>query len=210
MKTEVVIREGEALLAASDETSFVFEVTGLTDAQADLLGTVGEISERIGRICEMASLEYRSVGKGSFKGNMIYLDSRMDELLADMLVDFSQTGISDCKALVERLEKRNPFARQRSGSYEYKFRKFLYSVVLGMTPLRVWDGCDKGIARYSIVKENGDVVAYHIYNRDAFETYLLNNTRLERASTTRHGYASLYRGEDGKMYLNLNLQIRFI
>lgn len=62
---------------------------------------------------------------------------------------------------------------------------------------------------YIIVKTNGDIVAYHLYNRDAFETYLLNNTSFERASTSRYGYAELYRDEDGKACVDLNLQIRF-
>lgn len=47
-----------------------------------------------------------------------------------------------------------------------------------------------------------------IYNRDYFEKYLLDNTKLERGSTSRHGFASLYK-EDAKMYMNLNLQVRF-
>ena len=45
-------------------------------------------------------------------------------------------------------------------------------------------------------------------NRDYFEKYLLDNTKLERGSTSRHGFASLYK-EDGKIYMNLNLQVRF-
>ena len=58
-------------------------------------------------------------------------------------------------------------------------------------------------------KDNGEVLAYHIYNRDAFEKYLLNNTKFERGSTGKHGFATLYM-ENGKRYINLNLQIRFI
>ena len=64
-------------------------------------------------------------------------------------------------------------------------------------------------SRYVIVKDNGEVLAYHIYNRDAFEKYLLNNTKFERGSTGKHGFATLYM-ENGKRYINLNLQIRFI
>lgn len=47
-----------------------------------------------------------------------------------------------------------------------------------------------------------------IYNRDYFEKYLLDNTKLERGSTGKHSFASLYK-EDKKMYINLNLQVRF-
>jgi len=35
------------------------------------------------------------------------------------------------------------------------------------------------------------------------------NTRFERASRSRYHFGSLYRGEDGVVYIKLNLQIRF-
>lgn len=98
----------------------------------------------------------------------------------------------------------------REGLYEYKLKKFLCSVALGMRPSEHWNGYDEANGGYVIVKYNGDVVAYHIYNRDAFETYLLNNTKFERGSTSKHKFASVYSEPDGKMYVKLNLQIRFI
>lgn len=39
-----------------------------------------------------------------------------------------------------------------------------------------------------------------------FEKYLLNNTKFERGSTGKHGFATLYM-ENGKRYINLNLQM---
>jgi hypothetical protein len=58
------------------------------------------------------------------------------------------------------------------------------------------------------VKENGDVLCYHIYNRNQFEDYLFANTKLETASSTRHDFAKMYE-VDGKFYFKMNLQIRF-
>ena len=78
-----------------------------------------------------------------------------------------------------------------------------------MMPSKEWDGLDEANGGYIIVKDDGDVLAYHIYNRDAFEDYLLKNTKFEKGSTSKHGFASLYE-ENGKMLINLNLQIRFI
>ena len=60
-----------------------------------------------------------------------------------------------------------------------------------------------------LVKKDGDIVCYHFYNRKDVEDYLYNNTRFERGSRTRHEYGSLYRADDGKVYIKLNLQIRF-
>ena len=52
------------------------------------------------------------------------------------------------------------------------------------------------------------MLAYHIYNRDAFESYLLKNTKFEHASTSRHDYAYIFK-EGNRYFINLNIQIRF-
>lgn len=40
-----------------------------------------------------------------------------------------------------------------------------------MMPASVWSGIYDATGGYLIVKENGDVLCYHIYNRNAFENY---------------------------------------
>ena len=67
---------------------------------------------------------------------------------------------------------------------------------------------DESNGGYIIVKENGEVLAYHLYNRDTFERYLLDNTKLDTASTSRHKFGKIY-VEGDKKFINLNLQIRF-
>jgi CMP-N-acetylneuraminic acid synthetase len=62
---------------------------------------------------------------------------------------------------------------------------------------------------FLVVKENGEVLCYHIYNKDSFENYLFNYTKFDTPSTTRHKFASLYE-KNGKIYFNLNFQVRFI
>ena len=84
----------------------------------------------------------------------------------------------------------------------------LCAKALGMEPGSEWSGEDTANGGYIVAKANGEVVAYHLYNRDRFKQYLFENTKMERGSTARHGYASIYK-ENGKMYMNLNLQIRF-
>ena len=41
------------------------------------------------------------------------------------------------------------------------------------------------------------------------EDYLLNNTKLETASSSRHQFGQLYK-ENGELFFKLNLQIRFV
>lgn len=200
------------LLNASGATNFVFEVIGLDDDQAEMINAINtdtKIIDRIEKICEYGSLEYRKAKNSNFAGNLMLIDTYMDDIVASLLLDYYRNNAQDCKTLVARLESQNPLGYPRKGMYEYKFKKFLCSVALGMMPSKVWDGHDEANGGYVIVKDDGEVVAYHIYNRDAFETYLLNNTKFEKGSTTKHGFATIYKESDGKMYINLNLQIRF-
>ena len=113
------------------------------------------------------------------------------------------------KEMIKKLEEENPFKYGNINAYSYKFKKFLTSVALGMTPATEWQGIDEANGGYITVTKQGDVVAYHIYNRNYFEEYLLNNTKYETPSTSRHKFGSIYE-INGEKYLNLNLQVRFL
>lgn len=200
------------LLNASGATNFIFEVIGLSDEQVDLVNsikTTTKIIDRIEKIFEFGRLKFKRAKNSNFAGNLMLIDTYMEEIIAELLLDYYRNNVQDCKSLITRIEGKNPLDYPRKGMYEYKFKKFLCSVALGMMPSKAWDGHDEANGGYVIVKNNGDVVAYHIYNRDAFEIYLLNNTKFDRGSTTKHDFATIYKGSDGKMYINLNLQIRF-
>jgi len=199
------------LLNASGATNFVFEIKGITDEDMERVNNIStktKILDRISDILSHGEMKFVHAINENFSSNLMLIDSYMEDIIASMLMDFYQNKASDCKSLVELTEEKNPVGYPRKGFYEYKFKKFLCSVALGMMPSKVWDGHDEANGGYVIVKKDGDVLAYHLYNRNAFETYLLNNTRLERGSTSRHGFAMIYKNED-KYFINLNLQIRF-
>ena len=61
---------------------------------------------------------------------------------------------------------------------------------------------------YIVIKEDGDIVCYHFFDRNDLEDYLFYNTRFETPSTSRHQFGNIYE-EDGEYYLKLNLQVRF-
>ena len=77
-----------------------------------------------------------------------------------------------------------------------------------MKPATIWDGIDEATGGYIIVTKQGDVLAYHIYNRNYFEEYLLKITKYETASTSRHRFGEVY-SEDGEDFIKLNLQNSF-
>ena len=93
--------------------------------------------------------------------------------------------------------------------YEHKVKNFLVASALGMVPHTPWNGKYDANGGYLVVKDDGDVLCYHFYDRNLFEDYLYCNTRLESPSSSKYGFASLYRGDDGNCYFKLNLQVRF-
>lgn len=201
-----------SLLNASGATNFVFEVRNISDAQMNLINDIDteeKIIERMNCIASWGSLSYKKIANKTFAGNLMLIDTYMEHIIAEILLDYYTNNISSCQELISRLEVRNPLEYPRSGIYEYKFKKFLCTIALGMMPSKVWNGHDEANGGYIIVKKDGDVVAYHIKNRDSFESYLFNNTRLDRGSSSKHNFASIYKANDGKKYINLNLLVRF-
>ena len=200
------------LLNASGATNFVFSIIGLNDSQVDEINSINskhKILDRIKAIQEKGEMRFEGAKNKTFSANLMLIDTFMESIIAEMLIDYYLNNANDCKTLVEHLETSNPLEYPRKGMYEYKFKKFLCSVALGMMPSKAWNGLDEANGGYVIVKQDGDVLAYHLYNRNAFETYLLNNTKFERGSTSKHGFATIYKDADGKQRINLNLQIRF-
>ena len=200
------------LLNASGATNFVFEVQGLNYldmVRINNINTSTKILDRIKAICDIGKMNFVKAKNENFSANLRLIDSCMETIIAEMLIFYYRDNYVDCSAAVNVLEEINPLGYPRRGFYEYKFKKFLCSIALGMMPSKPWSGLDEANGGYIIVKQDGDVLAYHLYNRNAFEEYLLKNTKFDRGSTTKNGFAVVYQETDGRMYINLNLQIRF-
>ena len=206
------IGNAPTLINATGSTNFIFEVTGLSDEQIESINAIDsktKIKDRMHRIfSEANSVAFTKLNSETFSRNLMMIDTRFSELMAYSLIYHYRDGVNNCDDLINKMELDNPMQFPSSGFYKFKFKKFLCSAALGMTPNTAWDGIDEANGGYIIVTASGDVLAYHIYNRNFFEEYLLKQTRFERGSTTRHGFALLYK-EDSKTYMKLNLQIRF-
>lgn len=211
--TKSEIGAPSTLLNASSATNFVYEVDNISNRDIEAINGIEsrqKIKDRMKMLAECSDdVVFNGLVNDIFYGNLMLIDTSFPQIMAEALKISFLEDISGCKSVVEKLEERNPLRYPRRGLYEYKFKKFLCAVALGLMPARFWDGIDDANGGYIIVKRDGEVLAYYIYNRSAFESYLLNNTKFEKGSTTRHNYASLYK-EDNKVLLNLNLSIRFM
>lgn len=183
------------------EVNGVYKLSGGKN-HTDVRGLINKIIE------ENGTLEYRKMNNQVFEDNLVIIDSNMDKIIAETLLYFYKDGISNCNEMVEKLEKENPMNYDNVNAYRYKFKKFLTAVALGMKPATVWDGLDEATGGYIIVTKEGNVLSYHIYNRNYVEEYLLNNTKYENAPTSRHDFGEVY-SENGEDFIKLNLQVRF-
>lgn len=211
------------LLNAGKTTNFIYKINGSIQPReisrinslmvkggkkesADLKGRVKAILQN------NCSLVFHKAQKSIFSNNLVLIDSLLPEILSQIVFDFYSSEFSHLTDLVNITAKKNPLnfdIENEHKFYEYKIKRFLTDIALGMMPSKVWTGKYDATGGYLIVKENGDVLCYHIYNRNEFENYLLNNTKLDTASSSRHGFGEVYE-EDELLYFKLNLQIRFI
>ena len=213
-----LVGSNSTLFNPGNTTNFIFEITGENIVSLDInrinqIYTKPKIANRIDKIKNSGFvLKFVGIESKMLKLNLQLIDSDLPEILAELLLlKYSLKGISLLSNLSVQLAESNPLnfdLTLKHPFYEYKIKNFLTDCALGMTPATKWTGKYNATGGIIIVKENGDLICYHIYNRNEFQNYLFNNTRLEQASTSRYSFGDLYI-EKGRIYLKLNLQIRF-
>jgi len=206
------------LLNAGRTTNLIFELKGRTLSAAEIasinaITTTYKIRDRIAEIFKLGlTVEYKGFEHKTFKNNLFLIDAALPEIIAQAVLKFNQQGISSLAAITVELEKHNPLGFDQSESHEHyrtKLKRFLSEVALGMVPSKVWNGKYNGTEGYIVVKTDGELVCYHIIEKNLFEDYLLSSTKLETASSDRHGFGKVYADSSGQ-YINLNLQVRFL
>ena len=206
------------LLNASKATNFNFKVTGInfSDDEITAINSINpkrnKVIERVNAIKNKgASLVFDKVDNSTFRNNLVMLDGDLPTIIANLLLEQLNTGVSTLKELAERITETNPLKydiEQTSPFYAYKIKHLLTSAALGMMPATAWSGRFDANGGYLVVKKDGEILCYHFYDRNRFEDYLFSNAYLERSSTTRHEYATIVKEIDGTLSFKLNFQVR--
>jgi len=202
------------LLNAGKTTNFIYEIIGdINPDEINAIDTRSKIKDRVNAVSSAgAVLKFKSMESGNFYSNLQVVDTVFPEMFSEILKFYYKGDGVTIVELVEKLKELNPFNYDLSSGhtfYECKMKNFLTDAALGMTPSVVWTGKVDATGGYIVVREDGEIVCYHLYNRNEFEDYLYKNTRLETASSTRYEFGTIYNTKD-KQHLKLNLQIRFI
>ncbi len=206
------------LFNASGSTNVLYSITGekLSAADIEAINSIkpkkGLIKDRISALRNKgADICFQRMVSRTFHNNLVLIDSLMPRILDEMIKLYYIEGISSLKDIVSKLEESNPLAYDMENGhhfYEYKIKRFLTDIALGMTPAKIWNGHYDVTGGYLVVKEDGDILCYHIYNKNDFEDYLLNNVKFDTPSTSRHGFASIENDGDANTF-KLNFQLRF-
>lgn len=227
------------LFNAGAGTNFIYEIRFPDNSKIDIDAFNADTYKQTPRIPSRlkslindykAEIVFQKVQSRCLSQNLRTIDGDLPSLIAQLLLIRyleNETTIARC---TEILTQQNPldFDTENHGAvYEYKIKRFLQDCALGMVPEKPWLGVYDATGGQIIVKEDGQVVCYHIYEQNRFLNYLFYSTKFEGASTSEDEnnpghprekvagktlkpffYGWLYE-EDEKYYFKINLQVRF-
>lgn len=195
------------LLNASKHTNIEYEIVQAIDQSIRHKKPLIGLSEKL---TNNETLRFSAIDKPAFEKNLMMIDSRMPLIIAEMVkAYYLREAGSTVKELTEYLKKSNPLRLELPKHfYEYKVQELLMAVAFGMKPSKEWIGDYEAHGGYIIVKQDGALACYHIYDRDQFKEFLYENTKLDTPDLPKHGFGTVY-SKDGTKFIKLNLQIRF-
>lgn len=198
--------------------NFIYEITNSNfayeqAATINVLNTKGSIKERINAIRQCGGdLQFATLEQDIFKNNLILIDSLLPNILAEMVTLFYSSDLCSIRELTSALNHANPIEYDTCFAHPFyasKIKRFLIDMASGMTTSTVWDGHLVATSDYQVVKDAENPSHYRLYNRPQLEEYLFMHARLDTPSSSRHRFGKIYE-KNGRLYLNLNLQIRFL
>ena len=151
------------------------------------------------------SLEFDKMLNSTFNRNLQMIDSRMPEFLGYL---FLNSYFVNGKAIPDVVDFYCENFNEDKEIISYKVKNLLVAVALGMEPNTKWTGLEDANGGYIVVKNDGEVLCYHIYDRNKLREYLFRNTKFDSPSSKRTGSGSV-NNEDGKQKFLLTIQIRF-
>ena len=199
------------LINASEATNFVYRLHNMTDElmeEINDINTSTKIIDRMNMISSNCDMEFVGTYRPITKQNLRMVDSLFPSIISELLKIHYISSESSVKKVVERLAQQDPFKYENPYTYVYKFKKLLTACSLGLDLGKRWDGLEEATGGMIIVQDDGDIIAFHLYDRNLYEDFLFNSVKFERGSTTRHKFSTIYKVYD-RYYFNLNLQIRY-
>lgn len=202
------------LINPGKNTNFTYVLDNCTDNIMNKINNINSKKKIIERIEEIIKencifeIQENTISK-QFNENLQFVDTIMPEFINHLVLYSYQYNLKNSYEIIEKMKEINPLNFSNLDLYEYKYKKLLCNFALGLTPEKSnWQGKEDINGGYIVVKKNGDIVCYHLDNRDEFEQYLFEHTYFERPSINRYNYLNIYK-ENNQYKIKLCLQIRF-
>lgn len=210
--------EKPTLLNASLATSFVYRIRGneMNVNLAERINAIDgncKIQNRVNKIYDSkCDLQFESVESDVFYNNLCMIDSYLPQIIGWLLADSYKNRDSNIQKCIERITDANPMGYDLAKGhdfYGYKIKSLMIASALGMLPSTTWNGMLEATGGYIIVKDDGDLICFHLYDRNLLEDYLFKNTKFETPSVNKYKHGQVYYNSNSEYFFKLNLQIRF-
>lgn len=184
------------LLNASRSTNFTFKLVGnkVSDSEIEKFHEFKKFSDKFDYLKTLETdIEYIETDNKTLEFNLKMVTSEMPVIFAELMKNYYQGKANMLSELIEIISDTSVVDTLDNKTYlEHNIKDMLTNIALGMVPNTLWTGNCEVTGGYIIVKDDGDVVCYHIYNRNAFRNYMLKNTRFDTPSKSKHGFGSIY------------------
>ena len=195
-----------------DGTNFIYKIHGISSEQAETFNSFDKFKKKFDYLKSIgATVSYYKTANNILHNNLTLLDLGIERIVANSLIYYYSGNGRTIAEITEHISQSDPLniaTDTDQPMYAYKIKQFLLAFALGLTCSTPWHGTFNANGGYIVVKEDGDIICYHFFDRNDLEDYLFFNTRFETPSTSRHNFGNIYQ-ENNEYLLKLNLQIRF-
>lgn len=207
------------LFNANPTTNIIYSVkdeNGNSVSQAHLeevngITTGHKYIKRISRLIELGyHVTFHSFQDKIFRLNLQMIDSDLPEIIAFVVKNKYTNRITKIVDVIACLNEVNPmnYDLEFHNFYEYRIVNFLIESALGMTSAKPWSGIHQVVGGLIVVKQDAEVLCYHVIDFNKFKTYLKSSTRLDNPSGSKMSYGSVYIDQAGDSFIKLNFQIK--
>lgn len=217
------------LFNATTNASIVYEIEGpMTDSLASKINSfennsIVEDSDRTTKTKGKVKKKFAYLDDKGFKlrfvpddspfiNNLRFVDTRFPEVFAEMVrIYYAGSRLNKLSEITKMVAESNPLDLPNSmvsSFYEFKTKEFLEMAALGMTQGTLWDVRESVTGGIILVKENGGIVCYHLFDKEDFQNHLFYQSLFDTPSTSRHNRSEIIKTIDGKYRISVAIQIR--
>ena len=201
------------LLNPSGATRFTYSISsGLTKSRLMHLRQLKEVRLKFQMLERWGYKLKLSEMNETFRLNLEMIDTRMPELVAELLRSFTakEHGDSSVSFLVSEISRRNPLRVSKPDLwYSHKVKELLEASSYGMVPNTLWDGRRSAAGGLIIVDSTGTVFCLPHRSRDANREFLYSTTSLVSPGHSEDLEHGLLTGSGRNYSVRSVLQIRY-